>query len=638
MEDPGHDPDSMTTRLQHEVRDRFGVLPNFFRLAADALEIKSSLWGFARFGYLDNPLPSLFKERLFVYLSRYCNVRYCIARHVGFLVGLGRPAGDQQCPPETVEQAIRLIRRPLPQDDALEPHLAVLQAWTAPLTRLPESDSPAEEAIFACAAHMFLQTTQAARCAETLRRLFDETTFQYLTVFLTFIHTAHYWTRMHPELELEDDVNQLLETHEALAQCVLDVPEASTVEVTQLLLDELTTLRRERALRKDLQRVNRFLQASEERLREQDRRKDEYLATLAHELRNPLAPIRSGLEVLKLRPGGEAADKAWDMIERQLGQMVRLVDDLLDVSRISRGKVDLRKERIDVASMVNQAVEAIAPLCKNLGHDLTVTLPPEAVYLYADPTRLTQVLINLLDNACKFTEGQGHIRLIVERDGRQLVIRVIDTGIGLPADQLPGIFEMFTQVEKPLEREHGGLGIGLTLAKRMLELHDGTIEARSAGVGQGSEFVVRLPALDESTELPSPQPSAAGQTATIPRRILVVDDNRDAADSLAMLLTLTGHEVHTAHEGLEAVEAAAKLRPDLVLLDIGLPKLNGYEAARRIREQPWGKGMVLVALTGWSQEKDRQKSREAGFDDHFVKPLDHAAFMKMLDGLGGYAA
>lgn len=249
-----------------------------------------------------------------------------------------------------------------------------------------------------------------------------------------------------------------------------------------------------------------------------------------------------------------------------------------------------------------------------------------------------QVVINLLDNACKFTERQGHIRLIAERDGRQVVIRVIDTGIGMPEEQLPGIFEMFTQVEKPLEREHSGLGIGLTLVKRMLELHDGTIEARSAGIGQGSEFVVRLPVLDESIARPSPQPSAAEQTATIPRRILVVDDNRDAADSLAMLLKLTGHEVHTAHEGLEAVEAAAKLRPELVLLDIGLPKLNGYEAARRIREQPWGKGMVLVALTGWSQEKDRQKSKEAGFDDHFVKPVDHTALMKMLDGLGGCAA
>ncbi|MGH6636626.1 MAG: ATP-binding response regulator [Gammaproteobacteria bacterium] len=262
-------------------------------------------------------------------------------------------------------------------------------------------------------------------------------------------------------------------------------------------------------------------------------------------------------------------------------------------------------------------------------HELTVTLSPQPIYLNGDPTRLAQVVGNLLNNACKFTDKGGRIRLAVEREGGQAVIRVQDTGIGIAADMLPRIFEMFTQVDTSLERSHGGLGIGLRLVRELVELHDGTLEAHSAGIGQGSEFVVRLPIRIE-TPKPPPEPTVSEPTTTTARRILVVDDNRDSAESLAMLLKLTGNETHTAYDGLEAVEAAATFRPEVVLLDIGLPKLNGYEAARKIREQPWGKGMVLVALTGWGQDEDRQKSTDAGFNDHMVKPVDHAALMKLL--------
>ena len=317
-------------------------------------------------------------------------------------------------------------------------------------------------------------------------------------------------------------------------------------------------------------------------------------------------------------------------MQRQVGHMVRLVDDLLDVSRISRGKIELRKEPVELASVVNHAVEAVRPLCESMDHELTVTLPPKPTYLNADPTRLAQVVGNLLNNACKFTEKGGRIRLTVERDGKQAVIRVQDTGIGIAAEQLPRIFEMFTQVDTSLERSRDGLGIGLTLVKNLVEMHDGTVEARSAGVGQGSEFVVRLPLLSEPLPALPQQPSGVKPVATVQRRILVVDDNRDAAESLAMLLKLSGHEVHTAHDGLEAVEAAAKFQPDVILLDIGLPRLNGYEAARRIREQQRDKGLMLVALTGWGQEEDRRRSEEAGFDAHLVKPVDLAALSKLL--------
>ncbi|MGH8607985.1 MAG: ATP-binding response regulator, partial [Gammaproteobacteria bacterium] len=314
-------------------------------------------------------------------------------------------------------------------------------------------------------------------------------------------------------------------------------------------------------------------------------------------------------------------------------QMVRLVDDLLDVSRISRGKIELRKGRVELASAVNHAVEATKPLCERMNHELTVTLPPQPMYLNADPTRLAQVVGNLLTNACKFTDKGGRISLTVERERGEALLRVRDTGIGIAADQLPRIFKMFTQLDTSLERTQSGLGIGLTLVRELVEMHGGTVEAQSAGIGQGSEFVVRLPILVETPE-PPPEPTVSEPTPTTARRILVVDDNRDSAESLAMLLELTGNQTHTAYDGLEAVEAAATFKPDVVLLDIGLPKMNGFEAARKIREQPWGTKMLLVALTGWGQDEDRQKSREAGFDGHLVKPVDHGALTKLLAELG----
>ena len=318
------------------------------------------------------------------------------------------------------------------------------------------------------------------------------------------------------------------------------------------------------------------------------------------------------------------------MMQRQVSQIVWMVNDLLDVSRISRGTILLRKSPIELASSINPAVEAVRPLCKILGHELTVTLPAEPIYLDGDPTRLTQVVGNLLSNACKFTEKGGRIELSVEREGEQAVIRVRDSGIGITEDALPSLFNAFTQVDTSLERAQKGLGIGLTLVKNLVEMHDGTVEARSSGLGRGSEFVVHLPILAEA---PKPLPEAAISELAPPpkaRRILIVDDDPDSAHSLAMLLKRDGHETRTAHDGLEALEAAATFRPDTILMDIGLPKLNGYDAARKIRAQRWGESIVLIAFTGWGQDEDRQKSREAGFSAHMVKPVELPALTKVL--------
>ena len=377
----------------------------------------------------------------------------------------------------------------------------------------------------------------------------------------------------------------------------------------------------------------------EQSLQEADRRKNEFLAMLAHELRNPLAPIRNALQIMRLtsprgsqRPEDEAVQSASAMMERQVGQMVRLVDDLLDVSRISRGKIELRRVRMELASAVYQAIEVIRPLCQSLDITLTVTMPTGPIYVYADPTRWAQVLGNLLNNACKFTDKGGQIWLTVERESQAAVIRVRDNGIGIAAEQCPRIFEMFTQLDTSLERSVSGLGIGLTLVKTLVEMHDGTVEVQSPGLGHGTQFTVQLQILDDVPQ-PPPMPPASPPTTLTPRRILIVDDNRDAAMSLAMLMDITGNETHTAHDGQEAVEAAARLRPDVILLDIGLPKLNGFEACRKIREQPWSKTIVIVALTGWGQDDDRRKSLEAGFDGHMVKPADYGELTMLLDKL-----
>lgn len=368
-------------------------------------------------------------------------------------------------------------------------------------------------------------------------------------------------------------------------------------------------------------------------LAEADRRKDEFLATLAHELRNPLAPLSNTLEILKRSSNQDASlRRPLDTMERQLEQLVRLVDDLLDLSRITHNRIELRKRPVELASVLRQAVLAARPLADAARHTIEVDVPSEPVYLHADPVRLTQVFGNLLNNSCKYTPPGGTIRLTAQRDDQSVVVTVTDTGIGIPRDKLASIFDMFAQVDQTLEQSHGGLGIGLTLVKRLVEMHRGSVEAQSAGEGHGSTFVVRLPAALAVAQVAQPAASETHetQTSSATHRILVVDDNEDSADSLAMLLQLTGHEVFIAHDGHGALDAAEQHRPGVVLLDIGLPSLNGYDVCRRIRQQPWGKTMVLIALTGWGQDEDRRRSQEAGFDGHLVKPVDHTRLLTLL--------
>jgi PAS domain S-box-containing protein len=380
------------------------------------------------------------------------------------------------------------------------------------------------------------------------------------------------------------------------------------------------------------------LQRSEEELRriasalsEADHRKDEFLATLAHELRNPLAPIRNGLQIMRVAADDRAVmERTQSMIERQIDHLVQLVDDLMDISRISRGTIALREESLDLAAVLRHAVETSRPLIDQKAQALEIEPVVQPMPVFGDRTRLTQIFANLLNNASRYTERGGTISLHSAVQGNVVEVRIRDSGIGIPPEMLAEIFEMFAQVDRSLERSQSGLGIGLTLVKRLVEMHHGTVTATSDGLGHGSEFVVRIP-LSNHSQQPTRTAVPAIPAVLRPLRVLVVDDNVDSAQSLASLLSILGHDVRRAHDGLEALSAAESFRPQVVLLDIGMPRLNGYEACRALRARPWAQSIHIIALTGWGQPDDRQRSLDAGFDRHLVKPVDPAALHAILN-------
>jgi two-component system, sensor histidine kinase len=374
-----------------------------------------------------------------------------------------------------------------------------------------------------------------------------------------------------------------------------------------------------------LARANARLESTMAALREADRKKDEFLATLAHELRNPLAPVMHAVKLME-SPAADERQRQWgrEVIARQVQRMALLLDDLLDVSRITRGRLELRKDYVDLLTLVSSAVETARPLIDAKNHSLTVNLPPESLELEVDPLRLSQALSNLLTNAAKYTDAEGQITLSAFQDGQGLLIRVTDNGIGLEPTVINGLFEMFSQIDSAIDRAEGGLGIGLALVKGLVALHGGTVQASSAGLGQGSEFTIRLP----RAVIVEPAPSdirvqeAAPVTSGLRCKIVVADDNRDAADSLKLLLEFAGHEVFVAYNGSQALDLGVRERPQVFVLDVGMPDLTGHEVARRIRQQAWGRGVLLLAVTGWGQDDDKEKAKAAGFDFHFTKPVN----------------
>ncbi len=371
--------------------------------------------------------------------------------------------------------------------------------------------------------------------------------------------------------------------------------------------------------------------AAEQALRENDRRKDEFLATLAHELRNPLAPISNSLQILRICFGEDpTVNEVCEIMDRQLSHMVRLVDDLMEVSRITRGSIELRKQPTQLASILRGALELSRPLVESMGHELAVAIPTASIPVMADPVRLGQVFSNLLNNAAKYTDRGGQIRLGLRKETELVIITVSDTGIGLPKTMLSSVFDMFTQVDRTSGRSGGGLGIGLTLAKRLVEMHGGTISARSEGLGMGSEFIVTLPVASDEGGNPAEFSDSNIHGNLTCRKVVVVDDNKDSADTLGRLLRTLGMEVRVANDGQAALHLVESCRPDLVFLDLGMPGMDGFEVARRIRSQSYSHRMILVALTGWGQVGDRNRTHDAGFDHHLVKPANISALQSLL--------
>jgi PAS domain S-box-containing protein len=455
---------------------------------------------------------------------------------------------------------------------------------------------------------------------------------------LTIGGRMYYETHYAPLLQMQGFVNEIaLEVRRADGTVCPVVASArqvrgadGAVTLNRIALFDSTDRRR---YERELLVARRQAEEAAKSLADADRRKNEFIAVLAHELRNPLAPIRSAVEILRRSDlPGQIGAKTTAMMERQVAQMTRLVEDLLDVSRIGQDKFAVDRVPVDLSSVVHYAIEISEPMLESAGLQLTYTLPPTAIYADADAARLVQAIGNILNNAAKFTPRGGSVTLVLERDGADALIRIRDTGIGIEESQLSRVFDMFMQTRASVERRDG-LGIGLTLAKSLVERHDGRITVQSEGVGRGTEFVIHLPARTEALEgVARVRRSPSAERPPTRKRVLVVDDNQDSAELMSLLLGFDGHEIRLAHDGQEAVDVAAAFQPDVVLLDIGLPRLNGYEAAARIRAQP-GYRPVLVALTGWGEEEDRRKSAAAGFDHHLVKPVDHDVLTKLISDI-----
>jgi signal transduction histidine kinase len=600
-----------------EVTRRFGILPNFFRSAHAPPELLEQLWGFAKAGYLDNPMPSVFKERLFVWLSRFCPMRYCIVRHVGFLLGgsHGRAAGDAGAPTQTVDEIMALLRRPTPWNRDMSLVYADLTATPARIAGWPDPGSGLEDAIFACAAIMFVEPARGEQARHALMRMVGLSEYELFSGCLAFIRAAHYWTMLHPEIETEADMTALLGAHEALAQLLLEDPEATRCEMSERMFAELTQLR-------DLNERDE-LRAAKEALEEKDRQKDQFIAVLAHELRNPLSSIRIAPHTLRLlNLEDERAAPIVERVARQSTAIARMQEDLLDTSRIAFGKVSVQLEAFELQGLLSDVLEEHGLHARAAGLALLGTIAEEVCMVSSDRMRLRQIVDNLLSNAIKFTPAGGKVELSLAMAADTAVIAVRDTGTGFDALLADKLFEPFVQ---GCARGSGGqgLGLGLAIASRLATLLGGRLSATSPGVGRGALFTLTIPT-GNAPDAPSRR--ARRPAGGISKRILLVEDDRDIADGLAQLLQLEGASVAVTRDGAAALQSALERVPDLILCDLGLPgEMDGCAVARACRTDAALMKIRLVAVSGYSSTGRFADAMAAGFDSYLVKPLTEDA-------------
>jgi signal transduction histidine kinase len=596
------------------VADRFGILPNFFRSARAAPELLEQLWGFAKAGYLDNPMPSVFKERLFVWLSRFCPMRYCIVRHVGFLLGggHGRAAGDATAVGQGIDDVIELLRRPSPWKRDMAPVYASLEAAPSTSGRWPAPGSRLEEEIFACAAVMFVEPARGDSARRALVRTLGLREYEFFCGCLAFIRTAHYWTMLHPEIESEEDMIELMRGHDEFAQLLMEDPEADRSEMSERMFAELARLR-DLNERQELQRAKQALE-------EKDRQKDQFIAVLAHELRNPLGAIRTSAYALRrLDLQDSRATPLVERVERQTAAIARMLEDLLDASRIAFGKVSVQLEPIDLRGLLADALDEQESHARQSGLQLTAKIEEHPCIVNGDRVRLRQIVDNLLSNAIKFTPAGGSVEMTLTIENDSAIVSLRDTGIGFESSFAEKLFEPFIQHEQGRDRSAGGLGLGLAIAARLARLQGGSLAAQSAGIGQGALFTLSMPI---APRLESTPVDGATVEEFSPRSVLLVEDNKDLADGIAELLRLHGVFVRVAYDGRSAIKSALESAPDIILCDLGLPGgMDGFAVARACRAETSLRHVRLVAASGYSSAEDHANATAAGFDSLMIKPL-----------------
>ena len=606
-----------------EVAGRFGLLPNFFRSAHAAPGLIEQLWSFAKAGYLDHPMPSIFKERLFVWLSRYCPMRYCIVRHVGFLLGDGHgcPAGDAAAGTQTIDGVIRLLSRPSPWKRDMALVYASLESLPATADHWPEPGSQMGDEIFACAAVMFIEPARSDAARRALTHVLGPRDYEQFSGCLAFIRTAHYWTMLHPEIESEEDMLELMQGHQELARLLLEDPEASRSEMSERMYAELSQLR-------DLNE-RRDLEKAKQALEEKDRQKDQFIAVLAHELRNPLGVIRTTSYALrKLQSEDARAAPLVERIDRQTTAITRMLEDLLDASRIAFGKVSVQIEPFDLRPLLIDALDEQESHARKAGLQLASQIPQDSCVVNGDRVRLRQIIDNLLSNAIKFTPAGGNVELKLETRNDYAVVDVRDSGIGFDSDFAERLFEPFVQHETSRDRSAGGLGLGLAISSRLARLQDCLLTAESAGAGQGARFTLTIPMAPSVTKRPSEHPSVNPFGA---RTVLLVEDNKDLADGVAELLRLHGVSVRVAYDGPSAIKSALGAVPDVILCDLGLPGgMDGFAVARACRAESALQGVRLVAVSGYSSAEDHANAKNAGFDLLMIKPLTEEALRALV--------
>src|ERR1700722_11410569 len=609
--------------FEADVTRRFGILPNFFRSASAAPELLEELWGFAKAGYLDNPMPSVFKERLFVWLSRFCPMRYCIVRHVGFLLGgiHGQAAGDADARPQALSEVMTLLRRPSPWKRDMALVYASLGAAPIAIERWPAPGSCMEDEIFACAAVMFVEPARSDLARRGLVRTLGLREYELFSGWLAFIRTAHYWTMLHPEIESEDDMLELMRGHEELASLLLADPEAHRSEMGERTFQELTHLR-ELNERQELQKAKQSLE-------EKDRQKDQFIAVLAHELRNPLSAIRTSAYALRrLNLEDERAGPLVERVDRQTTAIARMLEDLLDASRIAFGKIAVHVEPLDLRAFLKDVIDEQAPHARQAGLQFVSNITEDACNVDADRIRLRQIVDNLLSNAIKFTPAGGSVTLTLATENDSAVVSVRDSGIGFETALFERLFEPFVQQEQGRDRAAGGLGLGLAIAARLASFQNASLTASSDGIGRGALFTLTIPIVPQLDDR-SFNGGPVGRLGL--KSVLLVEDNKDLADGFAELLRLHGVYARVAYDGPSAIKSALEAVPDVILCDLGLPGgMDGFAVARACRAEASLRKVRLVAASGYSSSEDHANAITAGFDSLMIKPLTEESLHKLM--------